>query len=350
MKWALNMLEQVFDYFRPKFEDGGPFSFAAPGFETAENLFFAPIKRAEAAPYIRDGVEIKRYMSMVIVALVPCLFAAFVSFGYHVLFMVAVSYIAGGLCEVIFAMVRKHEIQEGFLITGLIFPLVLPPTTPLWIVAVGSIFGVIFGKEVFGGTGRNIFNPALVGRLFVTIAFPKIMTTAWLPPMSDAITAATPLSIFKSTQVLASPLHQLFGLCAGSMGETFRIGIILGGLFLIYTRVSNWRIPASYLGALLACALLGNSFLPARVAPPLFQLLSGGVLFGAMFMATDPVSAPFTRGGKYIFGASCGILTVLIRGFSGYVEGVMFSIVIMNAFTPLIDHGIVTMRNKRLRP
>ena len=143
MKWALQMLAQIFDKLRPQFEEDGPFSFASPAFDTAENLFFTPIERTLTAPHIRDGVEIKRYMSMVIVALVPCLFAAWVSFGYHVLLMVAVSYIAGGLCEVAFAMVRKHEIQEGFLITGLIFPLILPPMTPLWIVAVGSLFGVI---------------------------------------------------------------------------------------------------------------------------------------------------------------------------------------------------------------
>jgi len=263
--------------------------------------------------------------------------------------MIAVSYIAGGLVEVIFAIVRKKEIHEGFLITGLIFPLVLPPTTPLWIVAVGIVFGTLFGKEVFGGTGRNIFNPALVGRLFVTIAFPAIMTTNWQMPFADAITSATPLSVYKTTGVSSSSFDLILGMTAGSMGETFRVGIILGGLFLMLTKVSNWRIPVSYIGTVFLFALAGNHFLPEKIAPPMFQVLAGGLLFGAMFMATDPITSPFTRAGKYTFGIMCGVLTVLIRSFSGCVEGVMFSIVITNAFTPIIDQIVLTLKYRSVK-
>lgn len=296
------------------------------------------------APHIVDNLDIKRYMSCVIIALLPATFASIYFYGWKAIQIIMVSYIAGGLVEVIFAIIRKKEIEEGFLVTGLIFPLVLPPTTPLWVVAVGCIFGVFFGKEVFGGTGRNIFNPALVGRLFITIAFPSIMTTSWLMPFTDAVTSATPLTVYKSMHTVTPYINLLLGNCAGSMGETFRLGIIIGGVFLMFTKVSNWRIPVSYIGSVLLFAFLGNSFFPAKVAPPVLQVLTGGLLFGAMFMATDPVTSPFTYPGKYIFGISCGILTVLIRSFSGYVEGVMFSIVIMNAFTPIIDHIILMIK------
>ncbi|MFH1006133.1 MAG: RnfABCDGE type electron transport complex subunit D [Candidatus Latescibacterota bacterium] len=321
-----------------------------PVLNAADAALFGTDETTEDRPHILDSIDLKRYMFAVVIALLPSTLASIYFFGWRVLWMIGVSYIAGGLVEVIFAMVRKQEIHEGFFVTGIIFPLVLPPTTPLWIVAVGVIFGVFFGKEVFGGTGRNIFNPALVGRLFITIAFPTIMTTYWQLPFSDAITTATPLTLFKSTQTVSPFLDLLLGRnCAGSMGETFRLGIVLGGVFLLFTKVSNWRIPVSYLGSVLVFSWIGNGAFPAKIAPPLFQLLSGGLLFGAMFMATDPVTSPFTKAGKLVFGILCGLLTVLIRSFSGYVEGVMFSIVIMNAFTPLIDRIILGIQYKPVK-
>jgi Na(+)-translocating NADH:ubiquinone oxidoreductase B subunit len=258
--------------------------------------------------------------------------------------IIVVSYASGFAVEFLFASIRKHEIHEGFLVTGLIFPLVLPPTTPLWVVAVGVIFGVLFGKEMFGGTGRNIFNPALVGRLFITIAFPAIMANNWQIPHTDVITSATPLSVYKSEHIMP-PVHDLLvGETAGSMGETCRIAIIFGGIFLLLTKVGNWRVPVSYLGSVLLFGLIGNHFMPDSIAPAGFQLLSGGLMFGAFFMATDPVTSPFTNAGKLTFGILCGVLTVLIRSFTGYVEGVMFSIVIMNAFTPLIDQIVLLFK------
>jgi RnfABCDGE-type electron transport complex D subunit len=311
---------------------------------TMEGIIFGSSQRTLGAPHMVDHIEIKRFMSAAIIALVPSAAAAIFFYGWDAVKIIAVSYVAGGIVEVLFALVRNKEIEEGFLVTGLIFPLVLPPSIPLWVVAVGVTFGTVFGKELFGGTGRNIFNPALVGRLFITIGFPEIMTMSWVRPLTDAVTSATPLVVYKASQTIPSTLNLLIGLEPGSMGETFRIGIILGGLFLMFSRVANWRIPVTYLGSVALFAFVGNRFMPQSIAPPLFQLLSGGLLFGAMFMVTDPVTSPYTRGGKFIFGVMAGLFTVLIRAFSGFTEGVMFSIVLMNGFTPLIDHMVITNR------
>nr|HID58855.1 RnfABCDGE type electron transport complex subunit D [Desulfobacterales bacterium] len=320
-----------------------------PVLDALDAALFGTDRTSIEAPHFVDPLDLKRYMSCVVLALLPSALASVYFYGWQAVKIIMVSYIAGGSVEVIFAIVRKKEIHEGFLVTGLIFPLTLPPTIPLWVVAVGVIFGVLFGKEVFGGTGRNVFNPALVGRLFITVAFPSIMTLSWQLPFTDTITSATPLVLYKTTQTLTPLPDLLLGKTAGSMGEVFRLGLILGGLFLIYTRVSDWRIPFSYLGAVLILSGIGNHFFPAKVAPALSQMLSGGLLLGAMFMATDPVTSPFTMAGKYVSGILCGILTVLIRGFSGYVEGVMFSIVLMNAFTPLIDHIVLTLTYRPVR-
>ncbi|MFC1504329.1 RnfABCDGE type electron transport complex subunit D [Spirochaetota bacterium] len=360
----MNWLLKLFDAMRPLFAKKGRFHSLFTIFDTAEHIFFYPLSSTERAPHIRDSLDIKRYMGTVILAMLPATLAAVYFYGLRVIAMILVSYVVGGICEVTFAVIRKGEIHEGFFVTGLIFPLTLPPTTPLWIVAIGVMFGVIFGKEIFGGTGRNIFNPALVGRLFITIAFPAIMTTQFKTPMdslsifsqlglehnfTDAITAASPMSLFKTQHFLTPIADLLWGNTAGSIGEVFHLGIIAGGIFLMLTKVSNWRIPVTYIGSVLLFSLIGNSFIPDKIAPPLFQLLAGGLLFGAMFMATDPVTSPLTRAGKYTFGILCGFLTVLIRGFSGYVEGVMFSIVIMNAFTPLIDHIVLMVKQKQVK-
>ena len=313
---------------------------------TLGGILFGSSKVTPGAPHILDFLEIKRFMSAAVIALVPSTAAAIYFFGLQAVSIIVVSYVAGGIVEVLFALSRKKEIEEGFLVTGLIFALTLPPSTPLWVVAIGVIFGTIFGKELFGGTGRNIFNPALVGRLFITISFPQIMTMSWSVPFADAVTSATPLVVYKSSQAMPQVLDSLLGLTAGSMGETFRIGIILGGLFLIFSRITNWRIPIIYLATVAAFSWVGNIFVPAKIAPPVFQLLSGGLLFGAMFMATDPVTSPYTKGGKVAFGILTGAFTVLIRAFSGFTEGVMFSIVLMNGFTPLIDHIAISSKYK----
>ncbi len=318
-------------------------------FKTLDGIVFGPREVTPAAPHIRDSIEIKRFMSIAILALLPSTVAAVWFWGAHAALMILTSYVCGGIVEVAFAIIRKRDIEEGFLVTGLIFPLVLPPTAPLWVVAVGVVFGTFFGKEVFGGTGRNIFNPALVGRLFITIAFPEIMSATWMLPFADAVTSATPLSVWKSTHAAAPIVDLLFGRVAGSMGETFRIGILLGGVLLILSRVANWRVPTSYIISVAVFSLVGNLAIPGKVAPPEFQLLAGGLLFGAFFMATDPVTSPVTRGGKYVFGVLAGLLTVLIRSFSGFTEGVMFSIVFLNALTPLIDHVVLSRTYKAVK-
>ena len=320
----------------------------SPILETLEGIFLGSAFTTDGPPHIRDRIDMKRYMLMVILALIPSAAAAVYFFGWAALKIIITSYVVGGIVEVAFTVIRKKQIEEGFLVTGLIFPLVLPPTVPLWVVASGVAFGVFFGKEMFGGTGRNIFNPALVGRLFITLAFPQIMSASWRAPFADVITSATPLALYKSAGEITQVRDLILGLSAGSMGELFRIGIIAGGLFLIVTRISDWRVPLCYLAAVFVFAWIGNAAAADIFAPPVFQLLSGGLLFGAMFMATDPVTSPDTRAGKIIFGIGCGITTVLIRSFSGYTEGVMFSIVLMNAFTPLIDHLVLGIKYKAI--
>lgn len=300
-------------------------------------------------PHILDRIDIKRFMFMVVVGLLPVTAASVYFFGFRVIEIIIVSYVFGGAVEVVFAILRKKEIEEGFLVTGLIFALTLPPTVPLWVTAVGIVFGTFFGKEVFGGTGRNIFNPALVGRLFITLAFPSIMSLTWEQPITHGVTSATPLMLYKESHIMPGFTDLLFGNTAGCLGETFRIGLLAGGILLIVMKISNWRIPVSYLLSVFAVSYIGNTIIPGKIAPPVFQLLSGGLLLGAFFMATDPVTTPFTKPGKYIFGIFCGLLTVIIRSFSGYTEGVMFSIVLMNTFTPLIDNTVLLTKYKPIK-
>lgn len=327
---------------------------------TATDEFFFGTNKVARLPHIVDNLDIKRFMSFVIIALLPCAIASIYFWGLRVVAVILVSYLCGGVVEALFAIYRKKEIHEGFLVTGLIFPLTLPPTVPLWVVAVGVVFGVIFGKEVFGGTGRNIFNPAIVGRIFLTIAFPNIMTVNWQAPFTqglggfvhyqnavDAVTAATPLALYKSQGVITSYWPFLFGQNAGCIGETFRIGLILGGLFLIITKIIDWRLPLAYLGTVAILPFLFNHLSHNNLAPFMFQLLSGGLLLGAFFMATDPVTSPFTKPGKWIAGILLGLLTVMIRGFSGYTEGVMFSILLVNLFTPFIDTLALKVRYRK---
>lgn len=337
-----------------------------PAIQMADDILFGTAHTTKLAPHMVDNNDIKRYMTMVILALMPSTLASIYFYGWRALAIILTSYMAGAVVEIAFAIVKGEEVHEGFLVTGLIFPLVLPPTVPLWVVAVGVIVATFFGKEVFGGTGRNIFNPALVGRIFITIAFPVIMSAYWVEPLTsglggflqwdniDAIVSATPLSTIKTgvksfAELGYSPLDLLLGGAPGSMGETFRLGIIIGGVFLIVTKVADWRTPVSYLGTVAVIAAIGNQFLPKIIAPPLLQLLTGGLLFGAFFMATDPVSSAYTKKGKWIQGICLGLLTVLIRSFTGYVEGTMFSIIIMNAVTPLIDTLVVQSKYKPIQ-
>src|SRR3989338_8972421 len=251
----------------------------------ATDEFFFGTDKVTGLPHIVEYMDIKRFMSFVIVGLLPATVAAVYFWGPRVVAIILVSYIFGGLVEVAFAMARKKEIHEGFLVTGLVFPLILPPTIPLWMVAVGVMFGVTFGKEVFGGTGRNVFNAAIVGRIFLSVAFPQGMTVSWSRPFhqglggflkfsADATTQATPLALFKNDMLITNFWDLFFGNSLGCIGETFRLGIILGGLFLILAKISNWRLPLAAILSVLFFSFLGNLFAAQKFAPPLFQLFA----------------------------------------------------------------------------
>ena len=364
MKILLDIIERL----RKHFEEDGKLRAAKPLFGAAENFFFAPSTRTIRSPHVRDPLDVKRFMSMVIIALIPCVLASVYFFGLRVLAMIVVSYAAGGAVEVLFAIVRKEEINEGFLVTGLLFPLILPPALPLWIVAAGVAFGVLVGKELFGGTGRNLFNPALVGRCFLALAYPKDMSASWVKPVAefpgrlmqyissstvDAMTSATPLGMARQSQStdmseLSELPDLLFGNVSGSIGETSALLIIIGGVFLLLTRVSNWRTVVGILGSFTLFST-GLYWSGSMSTTPLWGLLAGGLLFGAFFMATDPVTSPTTNAGKWVYGIIIGLTTGLIRNFTGYVEGVTFAIRLGNITAPILDEVVVRFRIRRWR-
>jgi len=360
VKRLLKIIEAV----RPTFAEGGKLGVLKPVFGALEHFFFAPSETTIGAPHVRDPLDLKRLMSMVIISVVPCALAAFYFFGWRFLAMVIVSYASGLAVEAIFAIVRKEGINEGFFVTGILFPLILPPGTPLWMVGLGVAFGVFIGKELFGGTGRNVFNPALVGRCFLALAYPRTMSASymkpsydllgcllfkWLPPGSgvDAVSVATPLSAAKGGEI-GNTAHLLLGSVAGSVGETSAILIILGGVFLLLTRVANWRTVVSILGSFILLAGMLHHGQPERFGPVLWHMCAGGLLFGTFFMATDPVTSPTTNSGKWLYGIIIGSVTVLIRNFTGYVEGVTFAILLGNITAPILDEIVFKVRLRRL--
>ncbi|MFH1006147.1 MAG: RnfABCDGE type electron transport complex subunit D [Candidatus Latescibacterota bacterium] len=358
MKIVAGILEKM----RPLFAEGGKLSRLHPAFDAADNALFSATVKTERAPFGRDPLDVKRFMFMVIVALLPCFAASVYFFGWRVLLMLLVSYMAGGAVEVLFAIVRKEEINEGFLVTGFIFPLILPPGLPLWMVAVGMAFGTLVGKEVFGGTGRNLFNPALVGRCFLAFGYPSAMTGTWLSPgaggwgqlfapfsvgVPDGVTSATPLVLAKGG-TFVSTFDLFLGRIAGSAGETSALAILLGGLFLVLVGIANWRTVLGILASFVALGVLLHGVNPSAVNPVWFNLFSGGILFGAFFMATDPVTSPVTQSAKWAYGILIGVTSMLIRSFSGYVEGVMFAILLGNICAPLMDEAVIRFRVRRI--
>lgn len=279
-----------------------------------------------------------RNIFILLSALFVLLIYGTVVFGLKAIWIALVSYVAAVIVEWTFAKIRKKKMGLSFLITPLIFALMMPVTMDLWIVAVGSAFGVFFGKMIFGGQGKNIFNPALVGVLFVTVSFPLQMNTRWLNPETDLVAAVTPLiSLNKALPMDYSMMDLLLGHVPGVIGETFRLGIIVLGLLLIILKVVDWRIPLSLIGTLFVITFLGNIVLPNNFIDPVYSLLVGGLMFAAFFVATDPVSMPIKSWGRIIYGVGIGLLTVIIRNFATFPEGLTFSIVIMNAIAPLID-------------
>ncbi|HHV18490.1 MAG TPA: RnfABCDGE type electron transport complex subunit D [Thermoanaerobacterales bacterium] len=288
-----------------------------------------------SSPHLHSGESISRIMFSVAIALLLPTFAGIYFFGFRALSLVIITSLAAVLTEAIFQKLRNKPItiaDGSALVTGMLLALNLPPGLPYWMAVVGAVVAISLGKQIYGGLGANPFNPALIGRVFLMITFTTPMTT-WINPI-DGMTGATPLSLMKMEGISTDYTKLLLGNSGGSLGETSALLIIIGGLYLIYKGYVDWTIPASYLGSVaLFVAILGQD--------PVFHLLSGGLMLGAFFMATDMVTTPLSKFGKVIFGIGAGVFTVLIRVYGGYPEGVSFSILLMNAFTPLINRFTV---------
>jgi len=344
----------------------------APTIEALDTFVFRPGLVTPKDPHIRDHMDLKRMMIFVVIGVVPSTLAGIYFYGWRAVAIIAVSYAFGLGTEAVMCGIRREVLTEGAFVTCILYPLILPVTTPLWIVAVGIVFGILFGKEVFGGTGHNIFNPALVARCFVYIAFPTFLTgEVWVRPMLsgglggftqwtgelDTVTAATPLNIWNTHIGEQFDVYQqvsvrdlFFGFIPGCIGETSKLLVILGGAFVLLTRVGSWR---SSLSTILGAAVFSGvmHLVNPNVWPdPLFTVFSGGLLFGAFFMVNDPVSSPMLPGSRWVYGILIGILTVLIRHASGYPEGIMFAILLMNMFAPILDYVFRKVRYRGTRP
>jgi len=374
-------LRRYIDKIKPHFEKGGKFEKLESTFEAFETLLFVPDKVTTSGTHIRDAVDMKRTMSLVVLALVPSLLFGMWNIGHQhflatgeegtlwaklllglieVLPIIVVSYFTGLAIEFIFAQIRGHEVNEGFLVSGMLIPLVLPVDVPLWMVVLATAFAVIIGKEVFGGTGMNILNPALTARAFLFFAYPSYLSgnDVWVHGVMkgdgiiDSFSGATPLAeaAAGNTQNLPSVADMFFGFIPGSIGETSTLAVLIGAVILLLTGIGSWRIMLSTVLGALAMGGLLNLFAvnPFMEIPAYQHLFLGGFAFGAVFMATDPVSAAQTKRGKYIYGFLIGFLAILIRVLNpAYPEGVMLAILLMNVFAPLIDHYVVGANIKK---
>lgn len=293
-------------------------------------------------------------MRKVLTSLIPIIIAAVYFFGWRALALIAVSVASGVLAEWAFKRKGSKPVTEAVFVSSILYALTLPPRTPFWVAAIGIAFGIVFAKEVFGGFGRNVFNPALVGRAFVYVNFPTFLTiewtqasqgfpggfARWLNAPADAVTAATPMLNYRATGV-TEPLQNMFlGNISGSLGETSALLILACAVYLIYTKTASWEIMASTMLGLFIADSAFHYLGFTQVPTPFFGLLSGGLLFGAVFMATDPISAPKTQKAKWIYGLLIGLVTVIIRGFALFAGGMMFAILIANTFVPLMDEGV----------
>lgn len=301
-------------------------------------------------------------MRKVIYALIPIIIAAIYFFGWRALVMAIWASIVGVLAEWIFERKRNKPVSEAVFVTAILFTLTLPVRTPFWVIAVGMLFGIIFGKEVFGGFGRNVFNPALVGRAFVYVSFPTFLTGQWTVPFNtllggfahfmaapiDDLASATPMLLFRATGEMVNLTHLFLGNVSGSLGETSALLIMLAGIYLLVTKTASWETmiatTAGFLITNTAFFLLGAKSVPN----PLFGILSGGILFAIVFMTTDPISAPKTREAKLIYGVLIGAVTVIIRGFALFAGGAMFAILIGNTFAPILDEAVKAVKADRI--
>ncbi|MDD4956940.1 MAG: RnfABCDGE type electron transport complex subunit D [Candidatus Omnitrophica bacterium] len=292
------------------------------------------------SPHIHSPMDTRSMMKAVIVSLIPAVAASLFFYRWNALF-VTLSCIAGCVStEYALQKLRRKKVairDLSAILTGVLLAMVLPPATPLWMSFLGGVFAIALGKEVFGGLGHNIFNPALLARAFLMAAFPVTLTT-WSNPFSvDAMTTATPLGIAKFEHVATSWVPLMLGNIGGCIGETSAIALVAGGLYLLYIKVVDYRIPVAYIGTVGLFSTVTHLVAPGSYVGPVFHLLAGGLLLGAFFMATDPVTSPVTAKGRWIFGIGCGLITMIIRLWGGLPEGVMYSILLMNAVTPLID-------------
>lgn len=363
-------LRKIVDNLKPTFSKGGKLGFLASTFGAFETFLFVPNTTTSRGAHIRDCNDMKRTMIMVVIALLPAfLFGCYntglqveltgwTAFFYglvRIMPMLATSYIVGLGIEFAFAQVRGHEVNEGFLVTGLLIPMIMPVSTPIWMVALGTAFSVVFCKEVFGGTGMNVFNPAIVARAFVFFAYTPFMSgesvwySTWkMMGAADATTGATALEqLATKGSMLWSAMDAFLGFIPGSFGETSTLCILIGGVILLLTGIASWKTMLSVFVGGYAMALLlaacGSFDYPAY-----YHLITGGFAFGAVFMATDPVTSAQTSTGKYIVGFMTGALAIMIRLVNpAYPEGMMLSILFMNAFAPLVDYFVVEANIRR---
>ncbi|MEM7524377.1 MAG: NADH:ubiquinone reductase (Na(+)-transporting) subunit B [Pseudomonadota bacterium] len=391
-------LRAFFDRIEPSFEKGGKYQRYFPLYEMVESFLFTPKTVTTAAPHARSYIDMKRIMSYVVIATIPCILVGLYNVGLQTNSAIAVygasgwradilgslgigfdhtsvlanmahgalyflpiyitTLVAGGVWEVLFATIRRHEVNEGFLVTSMLYALIMPPDVPLWQVALGISFGVVIGKEVFGGTGKNFLNPALTGRAFLYFAYPAYMSgdTIWTPV--DGFSGATSLAISAADgyQALAARgiewSDAFFGTVQGSIGETSTLACLIGLVFLLATRIANWRMVVGCLGGTIAFSLLlnfiGSDTNPAFATPWYWHLVMGGYAFGMVFMVTEPVSGSHTNLGRYIYGALIGVMVVMIRVINpAFPEGMMLAILFGNVFAPLIDYFVTLANIKR---
>ena len=385
----MNGLRNLVDKIKPTFEKGGKLGFLHSTFDAFETFLFVPNTVTKRGAHVRDCVDLKRVMIMVVIALVPAMLFGIWNVGYQhsvafgldwgfwnivlyglikVLPLYIVSYLVGLGIEFVSAQIQGHEVNEGYLVSGMLIPLIVPVDVPLWMLAIAVAFAVIIGKEVFGGTGMNIWNPALLTRAFLFFSYPSKMSgdTVWTGGVErfvnegvafqagnglvDGFSGATPLAN-ASMQGLQNSGYSLWdmilGTIPGSVGETSVIAILIGAVILLWTGVASWKIMASSVLGGLAIGYLGYA-VGATDLPGYYQLVMGGFLFGTVFMATDPVTSAQTECGKWIYGFLVGALAVTVRLWNpGYPEGMMLAILLMNTFAPLIDHYVIEGSIKR---
>lgn len=393
----MKSLRKYLDSIKPNFEPGGKLQAFHSVFDGFETFLFTPTTTSRSGVNIHDSLDSKRVMIIVVLALIPCLLFGMYNTGYQhwlsigatefpfwelmaygfckVFWRIVVAYVVGLGIEFVIAQWRKEEIQEGFLVSGILIPLICPIETPVWMIAVATAFSVIFVKEVFGGTGFNIFNVALTTRAFLFFAYPSSMSGDGVfvaknsvlgignGTVVDGFSGATPLGQIAAntgdalhlTNVVGEPLtywDMFLGLIPGSFGETSTLCILIGAALLLLTGIASWRIILSVFVGGFVMALIAHAFstttYPASMLTPLEQLTLGGFAFAAVFMATDPVTAARTNTGKYIYGFLVGVFAILIRTYNnGYPEGAMLAVLLMNAFAPLIDYCVVQSNMRR---